>query len=261
MRGYYGCKRDDATKTPADHKFALSWNAPKSSIVLPPTIDLSASLPPLPYQGPNSTCVVHAATAAMRFDYLSQGQPDIELSRLFPYYYAGIEENDTTDDGRQIRDVVQQLQLRGTCRESLWQYDASLIAAPPSLQAQSDAASFKVTDCQRVNCDQQSIYTSLFVGKPVILGLEIFKQFESDECAETGIVQMPGLLDSSVGLHAMLAWGCGINGGFDAGANWWTPPEGPVWGYKGSALFPQGYWGKFGSDLWVLNTATEAFNG
>jgi hypothetical protein len=264
MRGFYGCRPDDPAGDAADHKFALSWLAPRSSIAVPATINLGAWLPPPMYQGPQSTCVPHTMIAAIRFDRISNGLPDIELSRLFPYFRAGQAEQDTTDDGRQPRDVAAALQQYGTCREDLWPYDPNRIMAEPTPQAVSDAFNFKVIDMQSVKTDDVSTSLAMALGKPVCVSFPVFKQFESDECAATGLVDMPGLLDSAVGYHSMLAFARGVAGGRDAAMNWWTPPDGPPWGFQGSdelpsgcALFAPGYWSKLGTDFWVLNSALE----
>jgi C1A family cysteine protease len=244
MKRWYGHKKDE--KDTHDHKFALSWPSVAPFIPLPPSVDLEPWCPPVLDQGQTNTCTVHACTEAMRYDYINTNGADLPLSRNFAYHQAGLIEGDTSDDGRQIRDVVKGLATAGVCKEELWPFDEP--GSGPSSAANTDASGHKITDYQSVAVTAQGVKDALFVGRPVIIGVEVFSAFEED--LPTGIIPIPGMLEGSVGSHCMLAIGYG-NGYIKVRNSW-----GPDWGAMGNCFLPEQYIEKYGSDFWVINTNT-----
>lgn len=237
MTRFYGYVRDD--EDARDHKFGVSY----TDLVLPVAHDLTGAFPQPMDQGQASTCTVHAATAALRYNWINNDLPDLPLSRSQLYQDAGLIEGDTSDVGRQIRDVVAAMANKGVAREELWGYDKIGQTPPPEVYA--DALNHVALEYQRVLVDRQSINTAIFLGHPVIIGIPVFKQFESEEAAETGIIAMPGALDTEIGMHSMLH---GAFGSRDKVLNSWSLN----WGDRGYAYFPNEYIPKLGSDLWTV---------
>lgn len=241
----YGCVPDDPADYERDHKFKLA--APGEDLVLPNEHSLLDWLPPLMEQGPNGTCTVHGATAADRYNLLNNDLPDEPLSRAQLYWDAGIIEGNTADIGRQIRDVVKAMATTGVARESLWGYDKLGQQPPPEVVA--DALNHRIDEYQRVEVNRVSINTAIFVGHPVIIGIPVFKQFESDEAAATGIIRMPGPRETEIDWHCMLhaaydpQWDTVMN----SWPKWWGLPE-----RKGFCKLPTEYIPKLGQDLWAI---------
>ena len=238
MKRGFGCIRDSDGDKGRDHKFGATY----SGLVLPVAHDLTAWFPPPMDQGQYSSCTVHAVTAAMRFNWINNDLPDIPLSRSQLYFDSGLLEGNTGDVGRQIRDVVKSAAQQGIAPEAVWPYDR--LAEAPSPEAYAEAIKHEALEYQRVDVDRTAINTAIFVGHPVIIGIPVFKQFESDEAAETGIIQMPAALETEIGMHAMLL---GAYGDRDRVLNSWG-----LWGDKGYASFPNEYIPKLGSDLWCV---------
>lgn len=240
----YGCipdKPDDR-----DHKFKAA--APVvDDLVLPNAHDLTAMFPPVMDQGPYGSCTAHAVTAAYRYNLINNDLPDLPLSRAQLYWDSGILEGNTGDVGRQIRDVVKSLATKGVAREELWGYD-KIGQAPPS-EIYLDAANQVALEYQRVAVDRESINTTMYIGHPLIVGVDVYSAFESDEVAETGIVPMPKFGQTPISAHSVLV------GAFDLAWDtfqnswntWWGLP-----GKKGFGKFPRGYLEKCGSDFWTL---------
>ncbi len=203
-----GWKPDDPAGDHLDKKFSLPIFSRASKYMpeswLPQDIDLFGSMPPVLYQGQTQTCVTHAVTTAMRFNYIDAGRGDIPLSTLQPYYNAGLIEQDTRDDGRQIRDVITVGRTLGICSEYLWPLDAAKIEDQPPSNAYADAALHKIEDAFSVEVTTRAIRTALYLGNPVVIGLRIFKGFESEEMAVTGMLPEPGRLETEIGGHAVV---------------------------------------------------------
>ena len=239
MRGY-GCIKDDPDDR--DHRFGAA--APTEELVVPDAHSLVAQMPPVMDQGQSSTCTVHGTTAAYRYNLINTDRPDVPLSRAQLYWDAGVIEGDTGDGGRQIRDVVKAISTKGVAREDLWGFDR--LGNQPTPAVYDDAALHLALEYQRVNTDRASINGAIFIGHPVIFGVPVYKAFESDEVAKTGIVPMPSFTDSDVGLHCMLL--VGYDSQYDYVLNSW----GQDWGQAGYCQLPRGYLEKYGSDFWTI---------
>lgn len=229
----YGWKRD--APDGRDHKLMVA----RDGLVLPTAHDLTAAFPPPMDQGQWGTCTAHGVTAALRYNLINTDRPDAQLSRAQLYWESGIIEGDTGDNGRQIRDVIKAA-AAGVAAEGDWDY-FRVGHAPPRLEAVCRA-----TEYMRVGSDRQAINTAIFVGHPVVIGVTVFKSFESEEVAATGRVPMPKHGESEVGGHCMLLGG--YDEQYDLVLNSW----GPAWGSGGYCYLPRGYVEKYGSDLWTI---------
>lgn len=237
---FYGRIKD--TRDDRDHKFSLA--SPVTPLIVPDAHTLKPWLPPPMNQKQNSTCTVHGTTAAYRYEWLNNDLPDLELSRAQLYQDAGVIEGNTGDVGRQIRDVVKALATTGVAAESLWPYEN--VGQPVPENVRVDAATRTIREYAKVGTDRRSINTAIFIGHPVIIGVSVFKQFESEEAYETGFIRMPSFGETEVGEHCMLL--AGYDPQRDEVLNSW----GFTWGQEGYASFPRGYLEKYGSDFWTI---------
>lgn len=216
---------------------------------LPASVDLRAHCCPVMNQGEIGSCAEHAVTAALRFNLLAKGLPDRNLSRLQLYYDVRVLEGTVGEDaGSELRDVVKLAGKIGVAHEELWPYDVTKFKRKPTKVVYADAVKFEALTYARVDVTPQAVKAALAAGFPVIIGLTLYPEFESDATAKTGVVAMPSGDKGPVGGHAMLCVG------YDAGhfivQNSWAAD----WGDKGFCYFPEGYVGNanLGSDYWTI---------
>ena len=93
--------------------------------------------------------------------------------------------------------------------------------------------------------------SALVEGYPVILGINVYESFESDQVAKTGIVPMSKRGENLLGGHAVLAVGYkdDVNSkgqGFVICRNSW----GENWGDMGYFYLPYSYFAKYVTDMW-----------
>jgi len=243
MRGY-GCVRDQ--DDPRDHLFSPR----QVPLIVPLSHDLTPWLPDAMDQGPYGTCTAHGVTAAIRYNLINSDLPDVVLSRSQPYWDAGVLEGNTGDCGRQIRDVIKAVATRGAALESSWGYDRLLQPPPPEVY--QDALRHRALEYCRVGTDRASINSTIFLGRPVVIGVPVFAAFESDQVSETGLVPMPRALETKVGMHCMLLAGYAPD--HDVVLNSWGSQWGcrDSLGRRGYCKLPRGYLEKHGSDFWTI---------
>lgn len=234
----YGYRRDDLDGR--DHLFKAARH---DGLVIPREHNLTAAFPPPMNQGQYGTCTAHAVVAAVRYNLINTGRPDVDLSRSQLYWDAGVAEGNTDDVGRQIRNVIKVAATNGIALDEVW--PSSNVGCDPPPEVYADALKHEALEYCRVETDREAINTALFVGHPVIIGIPVFKQFESDEAAATGNVTMPKAFETEVGMHAMLL---GAYGAYDTVLNSW----GADWGHNGYCYIANGYLEKYGSDFWTI---------
>lgn len=246
MTRAYGCIPDRPDGR--DRRFKLSWLSPKKYFPLPDAVDLSPWMPPVMDQGSLGSCTAHGVTAALRYNRINNGLTDIPLSRLQLYYDSRAAEGDVTQDaGAQIRDVIK-CAAKGVGRESLWPYDQTKWAEKPVQTAYDDAVNFEALDYQRVDTSARALKTALYVGRPVVIGVTLFRSFESDAVAASGVVPMPAWRESDVGGHCMIVMG--YSGDTFTVRNSWSDQ----WGAKGNCFISADYLEKYGADFWTVLT-------
>jgi len=239
----YGCIPD--LPDVRDHKFAAA--APAPDFVVPDAHDLTSIFPPVMDQGPYGYCTGFGSTEAYRYNLLNTDRPDVPLSIAQLMWDSGVLEGDTSDNGRQIRDVVKCLATKGVAREELWPYDKA--GQQPPLEVYADAPNQMALEYARVDVSRAAINTAIYMGHPIIIGVDVFTGFESDEAAQTGIIPMPSFGQTPVGGHCILLgaydpqWDIFMN----SWDTWWGLSE-----KKGYGKFPRGYLEKYGSDFWTI---------
>lgn len=237
-----------------DLKFGLSWFkrvVPEAWVVPPGPINLFAQFPPIMDQGAVGLCTCCAVTAAMRYEMINNGRPDVPLSIAQLYYGAGELEGNVGDVGRQIRDVVKVAASTGVAPDSLWPEDHWNIE--PTNAVLGEASKTRVDEYYAVDTPitTRNLRTALFVGHPIVIGIPVWKQFESDEAWQTGIIKMPGRLETPIASHSM-AVGSSSAGVFGAQNSW-----SEKWGIRGRCLLFNEYVEKYASDCRVITMTTE----
>lgn len=220
---------------------------------LPPKVDLRSNCPPVYDQGQLGSCTANAIAAAIEFDRMKEKLPPFIPSRLFIYFNErAVEHTIESDAGAQIRDGVKRVNVKGAPPETSWPYVESQFAVEPPPAVWSEAWHHKTTSYQRVTQDLDHIKNALAGGYPVIFGFTVYDAFESQEMANTGVLNMPAKTEQVVGGHAVLIVGYDdISQRFIVRNSW-----GPDWGIAGYFTMPYLYVTNpnLADDFWVIRT-------
>ena len=218
----------------------------KPTVPLPTSVDLRSKMPPVYDQGQLGSCTANALSAA--YEYLT---PGFLGSRLFLYFNERKIENDTAEDnGAQISDGIKALEHYGLCPETEWPYNTAKFANPPPTHCYTDALKHKVATAYNCHPDMTSVKSALASGLPIVVGIQVYESFESDEVAKTGIVPMPSPSDQCMGGHATLIVGFRDDQQMWIMRNSW----GTAWSDGGYFYLPYLYLmdSNLSSDFWVI---------
>jgi C1A family cysteine protease len=250
--GGLGWKRD--TPDPRDYHYTM----PTFYIGnVPTSVDLRPHMPtqvPLD-QGDLGSCVFNGVDAALMFLQKKQNETVIPLSRLFGYYNVRkLEGTVHSDAGAQIRDAAKLAHTQGYCPENEWPYVniTTQFTKKPPKQCYTDAIKYESMTYQRVGQTLQEFQVCLASGYPILIGISVFPEFESQSVANTGIVPMPSNGEAPLGGHCMLVCGYDTTTQRFTTLNSW----GSGFGDKGYVYLPYGYVldPKYGGDFWTIQS-------
>ena len=218
---------------------------------LPASVDLSGSCPPVYDQGQLGSCTANALAGAYAVALRCQHRPVFMPSRLFIYYNErALEGTVGSDAGGQLRDGIKTLNAQGVCPEPLWPYCIEKFTQKPPAPAYAAARAHELLDYQRVLQKLTQMKGCLAAGRPFVLGFTVYEGFESPAVARTGVGQLPGPQERSLGGHAVLCVGYDDASHRFRLRNSW----GPKWGQAGYFTLPYAYLMDPGlaADLWTL---------
>jgi C1A family cysteine protease len=227
--------------------------APRPQVIgaLPPRVDLRQYMPNVYDQGNLGSCTANAIAAALQFTQIKQKEPDFVPSRLFIYYNERVMEDSVNSDaGAEIRDGVKSVNKLGAPPEKLWPYVISKFKSKPPAAAFKAALAHQSISYQRVPRDLNHMRACLAEGFPYVFGFSVYDGFESDACARTGVLNVPGKDEKLLGGHAVLAVGYD-----DASRRFYVRNSwGDSWGQKGYFTMPYEYMANRGlaSDFWTI---------
>lgn len=248
--------------TPGGHGTGLTWGGPDirdhlltvhtRRAALPSKVSLRGEMPPIKDQLQLGSCTAFASTAAYQWQMLRQGMPYLDGSELAQYYWSRQLEGTTRyDAGATIRDSVKSLVKNGMAPEAAWPYDISKFAVRPAADVKTTAKTHQALEYQSVPVDIYTIKSLIAQQYPVLIGIVLYRSFESDDAARTGMVPMPTLGEDKIGGHGMLLTGYdddiqrvesrGSWGDYGDDGYMWLP-----YSYVGSS--------QFGADYWIIKT-------
>jgi C1A family cysteine protease len=219
--------------------------------VLPASVDLRPSCPPVYDQGQLGSCTANAIAGAIQFDRMKEQKLNFVPSRLFIYYNERVIEGTVnTDSGAMIRDGIKSVADLGDAPETDWPYDITKFTEKPSQNAYTDAKKYKVVQYQRVVRNLTQMKGCLASGYPFVFGFSVYESFESPDVAKTGQVNMPGSNEQEVGGHAVVAVGYDDSQQRFIVRNSW----GTDWGMAGYFTMPYTYLTEpnLSDDFWTV---------
>lgn len=183
-------------------------------VVLPVKFDLRIAfpgcVPPILNQGELGACGPNEISNAMRFCLAKQKVQVFTPSRLYIYYFTRLFEGSdiNQDTGVSISGACGSIAKYGACSENNWGYDITKFTQQPVrnaiIAAYTHIPGYKFL---RVPQNLTSIKTALVSGFPVLIGVQLYSSFESDEVSKTGVVPMPDTnKETLLGGHAVQLW-------------------------------------------------------
>lgn len=231
-----------------DRKFQLSATPIKTSV------DLRQPGVLIEDQGQLGSCTSNAIVGAYELMVKTQyPYKYVDLSRLFVYYNMRLFYNEVNEDsGGYLRDALKSLKKYGVCAESIWPYDISKFEDQPSVEAYADATKRNINYYESLVTNDE-IMQVLSMGNPVVIGIEIFKEFQYlDE--EFHDVSMPGKFETPEGAHAV----CIV--GYDLAKKMFLIKNsfGTDWGDKGYCWMPYEYVTKYAFEKWYFDITDQS---
>jgi C1A family cysteine protease len=246
----YCLKRDpdNRKREIGEHIFTLS-RAP-----MPPVVDLRSKCPELYDQGSLGSCTANAIGSAYQMTAMEQARVNIRPSRLFIYYNERKMENTIAEDcGACISDGVLSTHNTGVVDEREWPYEVSKFAVEPPQECYEHAKHHTTNQFKSITQSLPQLKTCLIEGHPIVLGISLYKSFES--VGANGLVAMPKRGDDFLGGHAVLCVGYDDNKHHFIMRNSW----GDSWGDKGYFYLPYEYLldHNLASDFWAILSVNE----
>ena len=224
----------------------------KTKTVLPIVVDLRSGCSAIVDQGELGSCTANAIASGLREYWDNRAGKLTLLSRLWLYWAErNIEGRVDEDSGAYIRDGMKILQKMGCAPEIDWPYDITKFRHRPPIKSTNDAVQYKITEYHRVT-DLTALKSALAEGFPVVIGIQVYESFESDQVEQIGIVPLPKRGEQFLGGHAVLAVGYkddvkNKGQGVVICRNSW----GDSWGDKGYFYLPYSYFVSYVTDMWT----------
>lgn len=166
-------------------------------------VNFISELPPIWDQGQLGSCQSHAINAIDVFLKKYSFTP----AHLFEYYNVRkLEGTINEDSGGNLSDTCAALAQNGVSDSKYCPYDISKFTEEPSPEAYQNALSngSQISNYYRAETIDE-IKQSLSIGLPVLIGIEIYENFQTPECIYTGKIPAPE--GSIEGGHALVIVG------------------------------------------------------
>jgi C1A family cysteine protease len=236
------------TPDPRDVKYFAPQPVLKN---LPPKVDLRAQLPSVYAQGLIGSCTAQTICAAFHFCQKKQKLYNFAPSRLFTYYTTReIEGTVYQDAGAMLRNTIKSINKFGACPESIWPYDISRLIVKPTATCYDTASRHTAVSYSQVSQTLNQMKGCLAEGFPFAFGMTVYRSFEGDQVARTGVLQMPASGEPEVGGHAVLVVGYNESQKRFIVRNSW----GADWGMGGHFTLPYDYMvnPNLATDFWTI---------
>lgn len=138
-----------------------------------PSVDLKPLVTEVENQYNWNTCTANAGCSALELLY-NKNKIQVDLSRLFLYYYTRKLGNITGDGGSYPRDIGKALKTYGVCPELSWDYTVDNLEKEPAADVVTLANAYKIVSYERLAGENLSqIKNALSQGIPVLLSIAV----------------------------------------------------------------------------------------
>jgi C1A family cysteine protease len=227
----------------------LKFSNVRKAVSLPDSVDLRKYCSAVEDQGDLGSCTANAGVGLLEFLDKKPDSVYTNLSRLFLYYNTRLIEGTVRyDSGCTIRGTMKSIFKYGVCAESKWPYKILKYKTKPTASSYTEGKKRTISGYYSMRT-LGDIKASIAEGMPVLFGFTVYENFESDEVARTGILDMPGVNDTVLGGHAILAVG------YDDKTQRLIVRNsyGNTWGDNGYFYMPYEYvTSKIASDFWTI---------
>jgi len=156
-----------------------------------------------------NSCSANAIAAALRYDELREGHPDVPSpSRLFIYYnervLAGVVDANSPVS---LRDGYRTVAKLGACPEAMWPYLERRFRRMPTPSCFRAALRRRAIAYYRIRRSIVQLRACLAEGFPFVLALAVHHSMMGRAVTRTGMVPVPTRRDPLRGGHAILAVG------------------------------------------------------
>jgi len=225
--------------------------------VLPAAADLSGSMPPVRYQGRQSSCVGWAIAYYTRSYQEGREcgilpQSDDKLfSPAFIYNQRTVKDV-TQDLGMTMADGLRIASERGVATLATMPYNSSDCVTQPSVEARIEAETYRVDSYVNLfrgggNADMPLVKSYLAAGEPVLVAVPLYSEFYRVSAGQPTI-DAPGPGSMFYGGHAVTLVGYDDQTELFKFVNSW----GSWWGDKGYGYFTYDYVQQKCWEAWVL---------
>ena len=139
-------------------------------------------------------CSCDAMANSIAYMLKKEKHPVVHPSRFFIYYNARVKLEHvpaTTDSGLTLRDLCTGVAKWKYVPESEWPYDAAHFSKAPVHKVYADASVHPTIQYHAVPQTLVGIKTVLNDGYPILIGVQVYPELESDAVLASGIVPMP----------------------------------------------------------------------
>ena len=232
---------------PRDLTFAISQS------IWMQQVDLREWASPVESQYTLGSCVANAITNAYELMAKKQTGSDIDLSRLFLYYNTRLLQGTLgADTGSDMRTGLEAAAKFGICDETTWPYSLDKLNAQPPAICYTEAKSRSISNYRKLSGNDE-IVDAVNDGKPVVFGMDIFRDFMFLNAFRT-VVSIPSPTDVITGSHAMCIVGFDLDHQLFLAKN----SFGTEWGDGGYCWIPFCYLAKYGYDMWTFDIPDAA---
>lgn len=251
MPHLYLCKRQKVDER--DYQFEKMINL-KLTTALPISYRIKNDyIPGILDQGNLGSCTANAASNAVKCIIVKENRTVFQPSRLYIYWFTRyIEHTTSSDSGASLRDTMIAINKNGSCDEELWPYIISKYTIkPPTNAINNGIANKKNFVYMSVQQNLNSIKNAISQNFPIVIGIDVYSSFESEQVTKTGIVPMPNVnTEQLLGGHAIMMISYDDTKKVFGFMNSW----GKSWGNHGFFTLPYGYVlsSQLAFDFWTI---------
>jgi C1A family cysteine protease len=174
-----------------------------------PTVDLRPYFSPVEAQGPVNCCWPCAAIGVLEMMAKRATGAYRDLSKLYVYYNGRVEMGTVDEDsGLYARCGAKGLKKYGACAEQIWPYDTSRWNLKPFNICYTDIDNAKINNFLFLKKgDLQAVVNTIASGYPVLVGMDVSKEFMGYEVMKTGVLPMPADPSTNSGGHEIVLGG------------------------------------------------------